>query len=138
MARQSIQDRYAPGNACFGCGPSNPDGLQIKTFVEGDEFIAEFTPEKRHEAFDGVLCGGIIGTLLDCQMNWAAACKGEAKAVSPFEYAAPLTETMLLGIAALRAGQGRKLTYDAAKMTFSNAPDADQYLTRQYRGGWSV
>jgi acyl-coenzyme A thioesterase PaaI-like protein len=73
MARESIQDRYAPGNACFGCGPSNPDGLQIKTFVEGDDFVAEFTPEKRHEAFEGVLCGGIIGTLLDCHMNWAAA-----------------------------------------------------------------
>ncbi|HSR14896.1 MAG TPA: Gfo/Idh/MocA family oxidoreductase [Gemmatimonadales bacterium] len=72
------------------------------------------------------------------EMNWVAACKGEAKATSPFEYAAPLTETMLLGIAALRAGQGRKVVYDAGRMAFTNAPDADQYLTRRYRDGWSV
>jgi hypothetical protein len=71
--RPGIQDRYAPANACFGCGPANEKGLQIKTFVEGDDFVAEFTPRKHHEAFDDVLCGGIIGTLLDCHMNWAAA-----------------------------------------------------------------
>ena len=62
MAKQSIQDRYAPQNACFGCGPANENGLQIKTFVVGDEFVATFSPEKHHEAFEGVLCGGIIGT----------------------------------------------------------------------------
>jgi len=73
MEKQSIQDRYAPQNACFGCGPANPDGLRIKSFAEGDDFVADFTPEKHHEAFEGVLSGGIIGTLLDCHMNWAAA-----------------------------------------------------------------
>jgi predicted dehydrogenase len=72
------------------------------------------------------------------ELNWVAACKGEGKASSPFDYACPLTETMLLGIAALRAGQGRKVIYDAEKMAFTNAPDADQYLTREYRDGWSV
>jgi acyl-coenzyme A thioesterase PaaI-like protein len=73
VVTESLQDRYAPGNACFGCGPSNPEGLQIKSFVSGEEVVAEFVPEKRHEAFEGVLCGGIIGTLLDCHMNWTAA-----------------------------------------------------------------
>ena len=46
------------------------------------------------------------------EFNWAAACKGNGKASSPFEYAAGLTETMLLGIVALRAGQGKKILYD--------------------------
>lgn len=68
----SLQDAHAPGNACFGCGPSNPDGLRIKSFVEGKTVVVEWTPEKRHEAFDGVLSGGIIGTLMDCHSNWAA------------------------------------------------------------------
>ena len=72
------------------------------------------------------------------EVNWAKACKGETKASCPFDYAAPLTETMLLGIAALRSGQGRKLHYDAAAMSFTNADDAEALLTRTYRPGWEV
>jgi predicted dehydrogenase len=72
------------------------------------------------------------------EMNWAQACKGEAEASCPFSYAAPLVETMLLGVAALRAGQGRKVFYDGPRMAFSNAPDANQYLTREYRTGWEL
>ena len=70
--------------------------------------------------------------------NWIAACKGEAPASSPFDYAAKLTETMLLGIVALRAGQGRKLLYDGAAMKVTNIPEANQYLTRVYRKGWEL
>lgn len=70
---KSLQDTYAPHNACFGCGPSNPQGLQIKSFPDGEEVVAEFTPETYQEAFPGVLNGGIIGTLLDCHCNWTAA-----------------------------------------------------------------
>jgi predicted dehydrogenase len=72
------------------------------------------------------------------EQNWIQASKGEAKASSPFSVAAPLTETMLLGIAALRAGQGRKVLYDAEKVQFTNAPEANQYLTRAYRKGWEL
>jgi predicted dehydrogenase len=72
------------------------------------------------------------------ELNWARAIRGEAKASSPLEYAAQLTETMLLGVATLRAGQGRKLNYDAQKSEFTNAPEANQYLTREYRSGWAI
>ncbi|HTE47165.1 MAG TPA: Gfo/Idh/MocA family oxidoreductase [Gemmatimonadaceae bacterium] len=72
------------------------------------------------------------------QMNWVRACKGETEASSPFEYGAMLNETMVLGVAALRAGQGRKVIYDAEKMEFTNAPDANQFLTREYREGWKI
>jgi acyl-coenzyme A thioesterase PaaI-like protein len=70
---ESLQDRYAPRNACFGCGPANESGLRIKSFVKADEVVAEFRPEKHHEAFEGMLNGGIIGALLDCHSNWTAA-----------------------------------------------------------------
>jgi len=72
------------------------------------------------------------------EVNFAQACKGEAKASAPFEYSSMLTETMLLGIAALRAGQGKKVLYDAANMQFTNAAEANQYLTREYREGWKI
>ena len=69
----ALQDRYAPGNRCFGCGPANEKGLRIKSRVVGDEVVADFMPEPHHLAFGGVLNGGIIGALLDCHSNWAAA-----------------------------------------------------------------
>ena len=69
----SLQERYAPNNACWGCGPANAEGLRIRSFPRGEEVVAEWKPEPRYEAFPGVLNGGIIGTLLDCHCNWTAA-----------------------------------------------------------------
>jgi len=68
-----LQETFAPNNACFGCGPSNPKGLRIRSFVEGDQVVAEWTAEPFHEAFPGILNGGIIGALLDCHSNWTAS-----------------------------------------------------------------
>ena len=69
----SLQETYAPANACFGCGPANDRGLHVRSIPHGDEVVADWRGEKYHEAFDGVLSGGIIGTLLDCHSNWTAA-----------------------------------------------------------------
>jgi acyl-coenzyme A thioesterase PaaI-like protein len=69
---QSLQDRYAPRNMCFGCGPANEKGLRVKSFVEDDEVVARWKPEEHHQAFEGMLNGGIAGALLDCHSNWAA------------------------------------------------------------------
>lgn len=73
MPVKSLQDTYAPDSICFGCGPANSKGLHIKSFVQGAEVVALWQPEKYHEAFPGVLNGGIIGALLDCHCNWTAA-----------------------------------------------------------------
>lgn len=69
----SLQETYAPNGICFGCGVANEKGLRIKSFVEGDEVVAEFHAEPHHQAFPGMLNGGIIGALLDCHSNWTAA-----------------------------------------------------------------
>jgi len=71
--RAGLQDQYAPTSECFGCGPANSKGLRIRSIPEGDEVVAHWLPEKYHEAFPGVLNGGIIGALLDCHSNWTAA-----------------------------------------------------------------
>ncbi len=73
MSALALQDQYAPKSICFGCGPANEKGLRIKSRVEGDEVVADFTPEPFHHAFPNVLNGGIIGALLDCHSNWTAA-----------------------------------------------------------------
>jgi len=73
MTDKSLQETYAPNNACFGCGPANTKGLHIRSFPNGEEVIAEWQPKPEYEAFQGVLNGGIIGALLDCHCNWTAA-----------------------------------------------------------------
>jgi predicted dehydrogenase len=72
------------------------------------------------------------------EVNWANAIMKKAEPSSDFAYAARLTETMLLGIAALRSGQGQKIYYDGANGRITNLPDANQYLQREYRAGWSL
>jgi acyl-coenzyme A thioesterase PaaI-like protein len=73
MNELSLQERYSPQGACFGCGPVNEKGLRIRSFSRGEEVVCEWQPESYHEAFPGMLNGGIIGTLLDCHCNWTAA-----------------------------------------------------------------
>jgi len=68
----SLQERYAPANRCFGCGPANDKGLRIRSFADGDTVVCEWQPHLEHEAWDGVLNGGIIGALFDCHSNWTA------------------------------------------------------------------
>lgn len=68
-----VQERYAPANRCFGCGPANPSGLRVRSFEDGEELVAEWTPAPHHEAFDGAVNGGVIGALFDCHSNWTAA-----------------------------------------------------------------
>jgi acyl-coenzyme A thioesterase PaaI-like protein len=69
----SLQDQHAPGSICFGCGPANAKGLRLRSFPEGDAVVADFLPESHHQAFPGMLNGGIIGTLLDCHSRWTAS-----------------------------------------------------------------
>ena len=70
---KSVQETYAPNNRCFGCGPANDKGLRIRSFEQDGELVGEWHPEPHHQAFDGILNGGICGALLDCHSNWAAA-----------------------------------------------------------------
>lgn len=73
MPDLSVQQEYSPNSICFGCGPANEKGLRINSFPEGDELVAEFHARPEHQAFPGMLNGGIIGALLDCHSNWTAA-----------------------------------------------------------------
>jgi len=68
--------------------------------------------------------------------EWIAACKGGQPGYSDFDVAAYLTEIILLGCVALRAG--KKLEWDGPKMKAKNAPEAAQYVRREYRKGWKL
>jgi len=73
MGEVSVQRQYAPSSICFGCGPANQEGLQINSIRIENGLSMEYLPEPHHQAFPGMINGGIIGTLLDCHGNWTAA-----------------------------------------------------------------
>ncbi len=75
--------------------------------------------------------------------NWIDACKTGKPAGSNFDFAGPLAESVLLGNVALRVGLREKLTryalqWDAANLRFTNLEEANQYLRREYRQGWTL
>jgi len=87
----SIQESLYPDLTCFGCGHANPDGFHLRSYREGDNTVAIFTPHSEHDNGFGFLNGGIITTVLDChtaavvmleadQRGWEA----EAGAPVPF------------------------------------------------------
>ena len=70
---KSLQETYYPQGNCFGCGPANDKGLQIRSFVEDGFVVLRYRPAPQYMAFQGAVSGGIIGTLFDCHCNWTAA-----------------------------------------------------------------
>lgn len=72
MSTQSLQQQFAPDSICYGCGPANAQGLHVNSYVDNNCIIAHWLPQSHHQAFPGVLNGGIIGSILDCHCNWAA------------------------------------------------------------------
>ena len=69
--------------------------------------------------------------------EWIAAAKGGPPAMSNFEYAGTLTETILLGNIAIRFA-GTKLDWDGPHLRFTNHPKANQYVSKEYRKGWEI
>jgi predicted dehydrogenase len=69
--------------------------------------------------------------------EWYQACKGGKRPVDNFDYAGPMTETVLLGVLSLRS-PGTKLDWDGENLKVKNAPELNQYVHKEYRTGWSL
>ncbi len=93
------------------------------------ENMSHFDPRPADEA---------IPDLGHFQTQWIKACKNgnPADTACNFEYSANMIETMCLGLAAFRAD--KELKYDGKRGVITNAPDANQYLTKKYREGWTM
>jgi predicted dehydrogenase len=72
----------------------------------------------------------------DHYQEWVRGCKGGPMPLSHFGYAGPLTEMVLLGNVAIRTG--KKLMWDGPSMSITDLPEANEYLHRPYREGWSL
>jgi acyl-coenzyme A thioesterase PaaI-like protein len=75
MTERAIQDCYPPEFAhCYGCGPSNPSGLHLKSYLTGDRTTARYTPDSRFcGGVPNHLYGGMVASLLDCHGTASAA-----------------------------------------------------------------
>lgn len=74
MTEKAFQDYYPEDvSHCYGCGSLNSEGLQLKSFWDGDESVAVFNPRPYHTAIPGYVYGGLIASLIDCHGTGTAA-----------------------------------------------------------------
>lgn len=74
MSQRAFQDYYPDHlSYCYGCGRLNEQGLQIKSYWDGDETLCRFEPKPYHIAIPGWVYGGLIASLIDCHGTGTAA-----------------------------------------------------------------
>ncbi len=71
---KAFQDFYPDELAhCFGCGRLNEHGHHLRSFWDGEETVARFTPQPFHTAIPGFVNGGVLASLIDCHSTGTAA-----------------------------------------------------------------
>ena len=91
MIEPAFQDCYPDElSHCYGCGHLNDHGLQLKSFWDGEESVAHFTPQPYHTAVPGYVYGGLLASLLDCHGTGTAAAAAYRAAGRPMGSAPPL------------------------------------------------
>lgn len=81
MRQKAIQEYYPEElSYCYGCGHRNEHGLQIKSYWNGDETVAWYTPKPFHTAVPGYVYGGLTASLIDCHGTGTAAAAAYRKA----------------------------------------------------------
>jgi len=117
-----------PSNVCFGCGQDNHEGLQIKSYWDGEEAICVWESKEKYQGWKGLMNGGIIATLIDCHSmctSMAATYRAEnrgldtlpeyryATGTMTIKYVKPTSNTAPVELrATVREIKGRKVTVD--------------------------
>jgi len=71
---KAFQDYYSDQTShCYGCGRLNDQGLQIKSYWDGEESVCVFQPHPEHTAIPGYVYGGLIASVIDCHGTGTAA-----------------------------------------------------------------
>jgi predicted dehydrogenase len=134
-----------PGFTAWPTAAPGPDGFAVVQFLENGLPAALGLP---NTDVDSILEAEKSGQPLKAdafQLEWVAACKGKyngavngtsSKTHCDFDYSGSMMEQMLLGLVAHRVG--KKLEYDPVKGEITNAPEANDYLKREYREGWKI
>lgn len=131
------QERPDNGLLCIGA-----KGTLFTSHAQGGGYkllpAQNFEGYKEPEKFLPRLGGTDANADDNQKKEWIAACKAEkpAMALCNFEHAGLLTEAVLLGNVALRAG--KKIEWDGPNMKVVNVPEANAFLQREYRKGWTL
>jgi acyl-coenzyme A thioesterase PaaI-like protein len=119
---------------CFGCGQNNPMGLKLHFIIDGETIRAEFTPDKLHQGWPGLLHGGILGCLLDEAMSNIAYATGntcltasiEIRLRQPVKVEAPLVITAWI------TRHRKKLIETAGKVAFKDGTIVAESTAKQF------
>ncbi len=122
-------DKEYPDNGMIVVG----DKGKLSVYGEGPRLI----PESRMKDFKKP-----APVIPRCQSDhfgeWVTACKGGRAPFSNFDHAGPLTEMVLLGNLALRAGPGKRVEWDGPNLKVTNLPELNRFVKREYRSGWTL
>jgi hypothetical protein len=126
--------------------PESPEGVDLKKWHLGVMFIGDkgilvadyskwiLLPEAKFKDFKPP--EPVIAKSLGHHQEWLQACKTGAPTLCNFDYSGTLVEHNLLGTVAFRAG--KKLQWDAENLKARNCPEADRFIRRSYREGWTL
>jgi len=108
---------------CFGCGPENPIGLKLRFQWDGKTARAEFTPTKFYQGWSGLVHGGILISMLDEAMAYAALFEGRhcvtAKMQVKLSRLAPIDEPLIITASTTR--KTRKLVEAKAAISLKDS-----------------
>ena len=126
---------------CFGCGRRNPIGLKLKFTRDGDSLRTEFTPDKTHQGWPGLLHGGILGTLLDEAMSNVAYATGHTclTASISIRIKQPIKVAIPLIVTAWITHRGTRLIETAGRVCLKDGAvvaeaSAKQFIARSAAG----
>jgi len=121
---------------CFGCGENNPCGLKLKFEWDGKQVRAEFTPNKFHQGWAGIIHGGIITTILDEAMGYAAYYEGIKCVTSSMQtrFKRPLSIDEPTIVTASLTKNGRRYVETEAKIATRDGTTIAECTATQYVG----
>lgn len=133
MSDHAFQDLYPDDYAhCYGCGRNNPQGLQLKSYWDGDESVCRYTPGTQYSGgFPGFVYGGMIASIMDCHGAGTAAAAKARETGEPIgrfvtaslkvDYLKPTPQGVELEVRGKVAEiKGRKVTVDLSLKSDQN------------------
>ncbi len=119
---------------CFGCGQNNPMGLKLRFTKDGGTLRTEYTPNKMHQGWPGLLHGGIVATLLDEVMSNVAYATGSTCITASIEIRQrkPINLDESLVITAWITRQRSKIIETAGKICLQDGTVVAESTAKQF------
>ena len=119
---------------CFVCGKNNPIGMKLKFIKDGEAIRAEFTPNKMHQGWPGLLHGGIVMTLLDEAMSNIAYATGNTTLTARMDviWRQPVKVAETLVVTAWITRHRKKIIETAGKVTLKDGTVIAESTAKQF------